>query len=544
MRTGKRTQSGARKLRATGTILTLFAATLVAGCASGAGDFNGDGFTDIAVGAPFKDVGDVKDAGAVTILYGNPGSGRLDAQGSQILRRVAPGDQPTANNLTGTAQDSDRLGSALAAGDFNGDGYGDLSIGIPYEDVRGVRDTGAVNVIYGAAEGGLQAGNGELWFEDKSGVIGTAEAHDLFGFALATGNYNNDPFTDLAIGIPFKNVKGIVNAGAVNIVYGSFTGLNFERNQIFDQIKLGVPVQSSNIEFGSVLASGDFNGDGTTDLAVGAPEESFGRWDQAGAVNVIYGTNSGLSAAGAQTWRQDDPFIMGGDMANNGDRFGSALAVGDFDNDGRDDLAIGTPFDDWGDRRDSGTVNVLYGEGPAGLSNRSDQIWHQNLRGAELTNEDENNYGAALASGDYNGDGFADLAIGLPGQDQDGKERVGAVHVLYGSPRGLDAAGNQLWKQGASGASGVPDEGDEFGYVLTGIDLNNDSIDDLLVGARGDREAAGSGSGAVFVFYGSPSGLQSGETWRQNSPGLETDAQPGEFFGAAISGAKAVRLQN
>jgi len=505
----------------------LLATVLLAGCATGGGDFNGDGQSDLAIGVPFRDIGEARDAGAVALVYG-AGSG---ATNSTLLARVAPGQEPAEGALRAVARDSDRLGATLATGDFDSDGFADLAIGVPYEDVRGLRDAGAVEVLYGSADGGLDAAHSELWTQEKTGVEGGAEANDLFGYALATGDFNNDGVTDLAVGVPFNNIGTIVNAGAVNIIFGSLAGLSAERNQILDQVQLGIRVEQNNAQFGATLAAGDFDGDGNTDLAVGAPEESVVRQQQAGAVNVVYGSTGGLDPRRYQEWKQHDRFIMGGDNANTADRFGSALAAGDFNGDGISDLAIGTPFDDWGDHVDSGTVNVLYGRRGFGLNGDRDQIWHQNVRGTNLANEDQNRYGAALTAGDFNGDGFADLAIGVPGYMIEGKKRAGVVLTLYGSDAGLTPNGNQNWRANSAGLGGTPEEAAEFGYALMSNDLNGDGIDDLAVGAKDNG-----GTGAVYLLYGSGAGLQGGGA-PLRLEGLGGSAQPEELFGAALSSA-------
>src|SRR5262245_39770928 len=143
----------------------------------------------------------------------------------------------------------------------------------------------------------------------------------------------------------------------------------------------------------------DFDGDGYADLAIGVALEDVGTARDAGLVNVLYGGPKGLSAAGDQAWSQDSPGIKGtseGPKSSGGDGFGWALASGDFDKDGRADLAIGVPFDRVGTTKHAGAVNVLYGS-PKGLADGRDQLWTQ----AELPGEPAagNGFGQALAVG-------------------------------------------------------------------------------------------------------------------------------------------------
>ena len=170
--------------------------------------------------------------------------------------------------------------------------------------------------------------------------------------------------------------------------------------------------------------AGDFNNDGFEDLAIGV-DENIGGLQDAGAVNVIYGGPDGLAAPGNQIWHQDSFTIDG--LANEGDNFGRALAAGHFNSDGFEDLAIGVPMEG----RDSGAVNVIYGS-PVGLAAPGNQIWHQDSVGIAEQREQGDNFGFALAAGDFNDDGLEDLAIGVPGEDVG----AGAVNVLYGAGPG------------------------------------------------------------------------------------------------------------
>ena len=455
------------------------------GYALAAGDFNCDGVADLAVGAFRESVDGILIVGAVNVLYGTGGVfDGLTAAGNQFWNQNSvQGGVP----ILGAAEQLDFFGTSLAAGDFNGDGCADLAVGVPGESVEGVTDAGAVNVLYGSPEGLTAAGN-QLWHQNsvQGGVAieGVVEGSDNFGQALVAGDFNCDGVADLAVGVRDESVDGVFRAGAVNVLYGAARiGLTAEGNQFWNQnsVQGGVPILGAAEQldfFGTSLAAGDFNGDGCADLAVGVPGESVQGIEDAGAVNVLYGSAEGLTAAGNQFWAQNS--VQGGvaieGVIENFDNFGIALAAGDFNCDGVADLAVGVTEGVDG-ASNAGAVNVLYGVARIGLTAAGNQLWHQNSAqggvAIEGVVEPGDVFGSSLAAGDFNGDGCADLAVGVPGESVGGLARAGAVNVLYGSPKGLTAAGNQLWTQnsappGGAAIDGVSEVDDRFGHALAG----------------------------------------------------------------------------
>ena len=188
--------------------------------------------------------------------------------------------------------------------DFNNDSFTDLAVGIPSEDLGTVTDAGEVQVFYGSSHG-LQAvsPDDQLWNQDSVGVKGASQTGDKFGAALATGDFNNDGFTDLAVGVPFEDVGTVPDGGAVEVLYGSAAGLQAitPDDQFWSQDTVGVKgsAQDSDV-FGSTLATGDFNGDGFADLGIGVPFEDVGTAVDAGSANLLYGSSAGLQACGAR----------------------------------------------------------------------------------------------------------------------------------------------------------------------------------------------------------------------------------------------------
>jgi hypothetical protein len=491
-------------------------------------DFNNDGFADLAVGAPFEDIGSIPDAGAVNVLYG--AAGGLSAAGNQQFWQGAGG-------VAGTAEQGDGFGFALAAGDFNNDGFADLAVGVPFEAIGATRGAGAVNVLYGAA-GGLTGAGSQLFRQGADGVGGSAEGQDEFGRALSAGDFNNDGFADLAVGVPFEDIGAIAQAGAVNVLYGGAGGLSGTGSQAFWQAAGGVAGELRDFDrFGWALASGDFNNDDFADLAVGVPGDTAGAIEGAGAVNVLDGAAGGLTGSGSQLLGQDSGGVVG--TAESGDDFGSALAAGDFNNDGFADLAVGVSFEAIGATQGAGAVNVLYGAA-AGLTGAGSQLFWQGAGGVAGIAEDFDQFGFALAAGDFNNNGFADLAIAAPFEDIGSTQGAGAVNVLYGTAGGLSAAGNQQFWQGAGGVAGVAEDFDVFGFALSAGDFNDDGSADLAVGVPFEDVGAIAEAGAVNVLYGGAAGGLSAvgnQQFWQGAGGVAGVAEDFDVFGFALVGS-------
>ena len=385
-----------------------------------------------------------------------------------------------------------------------------------------------MTILYGSRTG-LSATSvpSQLWTQGANGIPNGPGYNNLFGGALATGDFNHDGYADLAIGIPgqtFCNAvcqltgRGLLSmAGAVQVIYGSPKGLSTTAvpPQFWSQDSPGVlDAAETNDFFGSALAVGDFNHDGFADLAIGVPGESIGSNQTAGAVNVIYGSASGLSATAVpnQFWSQGSGGLP--DQAETGDQFGYSLVVGDFNHDGIADLAVGVPYEDVGAVQDAGVVHVIYGSA-SGLSATAvpNQLLLPGVGDLGGTAQADAEFGWSLAAGDFNGDGFADLAIGARMEPVGAAAYAGAVHVIYGSAIGLSnlLTSSQIWTQNSPNVQETAEAGECFGFALAAGDFNRDGRDDLAVGVPGESLNSAGGvirtAGAANIIFGAGGGL-------------------------------------
>jgi hypothetical protein len=473
-------------------------------------DFDGDGYDDLVVPAPWTEP-----RGELHVLYGS-------ARGPSAERDIL----------------IPRARGSYAVGDFDGDGFDDLALGLEDRWVNGQRGAGEVFVYDGSAAG-LPMVPSSVWSQDSPGVNGVAQRLDLFGAAVRAVDLDVDGYSDLVVGAPGESVSldfhgkriAIPGSGAFHVLFGSAAGLSAARNQQWTEY-LGIPGIWDQL--GSRITGGDFNGDGYPELAVamvGGPRWFPESLPGAGAVWVISGSPTGpVGDPFPIRWSQDSPGIAG--VAEYDDEFGYAIASGDLNDDGRDDLVIGAPRESLGSTYSAGVVHVILGSA-FGLTPAGSRMISQASPGVVGAPEEEDEFGAAVAVGDLDADGFDDVLVGTRWEGLGAATLAGVVHVFRGGPSGLMTMGGTMWSQNTPGIGGRAEFGDAFGMSLATADFDDDGYSDVAIGAPLESFSGQYRAGAVNVIRGAVGGLtpSGNQLWTEDSPSVLGVADDSELFG-------------
>ncbi|SCF16804.1 FG-GAP repeat-containing protein [Micromonospora haikouensis] len=469
------------------------AVTPVKGTGATRSDFDGDGRDDLAAtGQPFEPKLPHYPTGLVVVRYSSA---------------------PQVDYFTGVLRDVPScscFGSAVVAGDFNGDGYDDLAVGDSGEaDPQNKTYAGGVWVIPGSASG-LVVGAAGHFNQSSPNVQGEPEDYDQFGAVLAAGDINGDGRDDLAVGAYGEAIGDKADAGSVYVLFGGSTGLTATGSQYFQQDQAAVPgAAERNDQFGRALAIGKVNKDRYADLVIGAPwENDGGGASGSGLVTLMWGSAGGVSSTGATS-------VTGaGVHAATGDRFtvawhlGESLAVGDVNGDGLGEVIAGAPRAQT--PQDNGGLIAVFTGRSAGLSGSAVKIMTQRTAGVPGDPESFDRFGLTLAAGDVTGDGKADVLVGTPGEDIGSTTDAGTVTLLKGSSSGLTGTGAQGFDQNHSVVPGSAERWDRFGGTVALLNLNGTGGLDAVVASAGEEVAGdtpGYASGSIAAFHGSSGGL-------------------------------------
>ncbi|WP_406305003.1 FG-GAP-like repeat-containing protein [Streptomyces sp. NBC_00885] len=397
-------------------------------------DFNGDGYQDLVVPAPTAKVGGMDGAGAVAVLYGS-------RTGVSTLRKAVI-TQNTAG-VPDAAEAQDLFGASTAFADLDKDGYSDLVVGAPDEDLGSVVNAGGVTVLWG-------------------GKNGLAAASALPVTLVGGGRYGLD-------------VAAVRGSGGARVLVGGYDG-SIEFSGTFARDG-SVSTKSLNRDTPSV---------GVTDYLVR---------DNGGAARIITSVRVGGHSGGlvyVEPTSPSTPLPIDG----------TTTATGDVNGDGYNDLVVGDPDEPisgtYGHK--GGQITVWYG-GESGLAATPVRI-SQDTAGVVGTSAKYNRFGTALAVADLNKDGVGDIVVGAPGQTQNGKGRAGVVVIIPGTKTGAPGAGSYQLSQETASVPGVSEPGDGFGLTLAVGDVRADGRPDVIIGAEGED----SYRGAVWVLPGGSTG--------------------------------------
>ncbi|NII29487.1 T9SS type A sorting domain-containing protein [Pseudoflavitalea sp. X16] len=416
---------------------------------AGAGDVNGDGYSDIAVSAPNYHVYAPNADGAVFIYHGS------DTGLTTTYANLFTNAQPIA--ATGFSQ------SMAGGGDLDGDGYTDLVLSQPfyYDDpFNNPTHTIARLLIYYGSATGLPASPVIL---DSTGRPGLA----LGGPIGHAGDVNGDGFADIAVAGADTNTHA--HASRLLLYHGAAAGLT---DTLFDVIDT-----AAHVPVPVLAGAGDVNGDGYADIVMGEPAYDAGDSTNAGRAYMYHGAPDSIDEPPAVTFDSPGNTVIG---------FGRSVQyAGDINGDGYSDVVIGDPNFIKGMTNYEGRAYVYYGSA-SGLPPVPDVTLDVNNPNCKL--------GWAVAgAGDVNGDGYADVMIGAPRYN----DTEGGVFVYYGSAAGLVNTPDTI-------STGLPNY--YLGYAIAGAgDVNGDGYDDVLVSAYNDIVTVDTGK--VLVYYGAASGL-------------------------------------
>ncbi|MFI7384524.1 FG-GAP-like repeat-containing protein [Streptomyces sp. NPDC049813] len=413
------------------------------------------------------------------------------------------------------------ISHALVSQDVTGDATPDLVTGVP----KGAGG-GQVVVVPGTSDG--PTATGKKVVSQAGDVPGAGETGDEFGAATATGDINGDGYTDLVVGQPGEDdTSGHTDRGAATVVYGPgfTTGVG---------INMDASYSLTGARFGSAVAVGDFNADGTADVFA-ASTGLGGTWmarygDGWESDSTITGSEGDLSyadaAAGdfnldgyadvALNYRDETgigrvTWYKGGsgglrEAATLTVKGGRSVAAGDINGDGVDDIAIGQPYVAESGSTVGGQVTFVKGVAGTGLTATGAKSISQDTEGVPGGGEDGDAMGWSVTVGDYDLDGYADILAGAPYEDitrTTNQSNAGTSLLLKGTSSGPTGTGSTAISQDTEGIPGATETNDNLGTAVALGDFSGFGRADLVIGTAGENAS----DGALMYVPSNSSGL-------------------------------------
>jgi hypothetical protein len=442
-------------------------------------DFNGDGYPDLALGSPYGKVGSTTSAGFVTIVYGSK-TGANTAK-KQVFSQSTAG-------VPGTAEKNDHFGYSLTSLDYDHDGYADLLVGAPDEDTTDGTNAGSETILWGTKSGLAGTGSQTLPEPENAG------ANHRFGFSMTTGDFDGNGVMDWVDTSPgdarfwtftsasnlraaartfapaakhraVRGTMGLAKAEAIATldalvpVAGDVNGdqrtdlvLGWRNTKAEAKYQYGFDLWTDPAETTPTnevltkldgLAVGDFDGDGYADVAAGAADDSGREHSHL----VVFKGDANVGMETSYMINQETAGVPGATAL--GDKFGTSLAAGDVNHDGRSDLAVGVPGRTVSGKARAGEAILLYGSAD-GLTGTGSQAVSQSTSGVPGTAETDDACGTGVSLVDITKDGYADLVVGASGENS----LDGTVSVLKGGTAGVTGTGSTSFGAGTVGVTG------------------------------------------------------------------------------------------
>lgn len=456
---------------------------------SSAGDVNGDGFADVVVGSAYRNSA-VSEPGNAYVVFGHGGA---------FEPALDLGSLDGANGFKLTDPEGQMSAAVASAGDLNGDGYDDLILGAPNASPNGQILYGSAYVVFGKADGfgavfsvaDLDGGNGFR-------LNGTTFGENAGLSVASAGDVNGDGFDDLVVGTRDVSVDGVFRSGVAYVVFGHAGSFAPDLASLDGANGFKVHGTTYDQAGFSVASAGDVNGDGFSDIIVGAPAH-YSPQNGPGTAYVVFGQAGGFQPdLDLHALLPGAGFKITGQIADSDIGF-SVASAGDLNGDGFDELIVGAPSQFYA----SGDAYVVYGKaggfGDIDVSNMSPSDGFA-IHGIAPSDQIARSVASA---GDVNGDGFADLIVGASQADGSGQPNAGSAYVVFGHAGGFtDVDLSKL-----DGASGFRLDGlnpyDNAGFsVAAAGDVNGDGFGDMIVSAPGADPNGQFIAGSSYVIFG------------------------------------------